>query len=265
MARPKKATVDYFPHNCTHQSTMFILEQNYGNDGYAFWFKLLEMLGSAEGHSLDLSDESKWEFLKAKVRLSDNLCGEILDKLAKLGAIDGELWAYKIVWCEKFVSNLEDVYRNRTAEKPSKPEFPARKPPSGGVSDVRNPYSKGKETKLNEIKVEEIKEPSKEGGKPDINECIEYLKHKIGATDGTERSNRYQCNNLLKKIEKEFPGADVVLAVKALIERGLADNFHSKNLTNFGYLFRNWVKIKNLKNNGQQTHKERLQDILDGR
>lgn len=66
MARPKKQTVDYFPHSCVHKKTMFILEQKYGNDGYAFWFKLLEMLGSTEGHFLSLKNGMEWEFLIAK-------------------------------------------------------------------------------------------------------------------------------------------------------------------------------------------------------
>ena len=67
MARPKKQTIDYFPHSCTHGKTMFIIEQKYGNDGYAFWFKLLELLGDTAGHYIDLNDEATQEFLQAKL------------------------------------------------------------------------------------------------------------------------------------------------------------------------------------------------------
>lgn len=49
MARPKKQTVDYFPHFVKGGRTIFILENKFGNDGYAFWFKLLEILGESEG------------------------------------------------------------------------------------------------------------------------------------------------------------------------------------------------------------------------
>jgi hypothetical protein len=49
MARPTKQTVDYFPHDCHHGQTIYILEKRFGNDGYAFWFNLLELLGSSEG------------------------------------------------------------------------------------------------------------------------------------------------------------------------------------------------------------------------
>jgi len=48
MARPNKQGVDYFPHFVNHGKTMFILEEKFGNNGYAFWFKLLELLGKEE-------------------------------------------------------------------------------------------------------------------------------------------------------------------------------------------------------------------------
>lgn len=66
MARPKKQTVDYFPHFVKGGRTIFILENKFGNDGYAFWFKLLEILGESEGHFYDCSNASNWEYLLAK-------------------------------------------------------------------------------------------------------------------------------------------------------------------------------------------------------
>ena len=93
MARPKKETVDYFPHICAHKTTIFVLEQKYGNDGYAFWFKVLELLASSEGHYYDCRKPHLWEFLQAKTRLSEDKCNELLDLLAKLDAIDQELWS----------------------------------------------------------------------------------------------------------------------------------------------------------------------------
>ena len=62
MARPMKRTVEYFPHRVEHHKTMFIIEERYGNDGYALWFKLLERLGATDGHCLDLNDATELEF-----------------------------------------------------------------------------------------------------------------------------------------------------------------------------------------------------------
>jgi len=120
MARPKKQTVDYFPHQCNHKKTMFVLEQRYGNDGYAFWFKLLELLGAAEGHYIDCNDVSTWQFMCAKALMTEDKCREILDYLVCLGAIDAELWDRKIIWVQNFVDGLDDLYSRRKVVKPTK-------------------------------------------------------------------------------------------------------------------------------------------------
>jgi len=151
MARPKKTTVDYFPHYCQHKKTMYILEQRYGNDGYAFWFKLLELLGDTEGHYINCNNEATWEFLQAKTRLDSNLCHEILNLLAKLDAIDPELWAQKVVWSQNFVDGIADVYKNRRTKVPTKPDldsFYRQKPRQDRVSTDKNPQSKVKESKV---------------------------------------------------------------------------------------------------------------------
>ncbi|MEN6489791.1 MAG: Lin1244/Lin1753 domain-containing protein, partial [Smithella sp.] len=162
MARPKKQTVDYFPHDCDHKKTMFILEQKYGNDGYAFWFKLLEMLGKSEGHFIDLSDQTEWEFLTSKTRVSDVVCGEILDLLSKLGAIDCELWESKIVWSQNFVDRVKDAYRNRTSEIPIRPDNLRKKSPEPDQLSPKNPQTKVKESKGKEI----IKAPAEPDNLP---------------------------------------------------------------------------------------------------
>lgn len=151
MSRPKKQTVDYFPHDCLHKGTMFIIEQKYGNDGYSFWFKLLELLGTSEGHFIDCNNQHDWLFLTAKTRLTEDLCTEILNMLASLKAIDQELWELsKIIWSDNFIGRIADAYRNRTSGIPIKPAMNGKKPSSIGVSDVRNPQTKLKETKLKE-------------------------------------------------------------------------------------------------------------------
>jgi hypothetical protein len=154
MARPKKQTVDYFPHYCDHKTTMFILEQRYGNDGYAFWFKLLETIGNEEGHWLDLRDVMKWEFLQAKTHLSGDLCQEILDLLSKLKAIDSELWGIRVVWCGKFVDGLTPVYGNRRVEIPQRPTFLLVEIENTKISTPEKPQSKVDESKVDESKVD---------------------------------------------------------------------------------------------------------------
>lgn len=154
MARPIKQTVDYFPHDCDHKKTMFIIEQKYGNDGYAFWFKLLETLGTSAGHYIDLNEPGEWEFLTSKTRVTDVICEEILNLLAKLEAIDTDLWKERIVWSQNFIERIKDAYRNRTVGIPRKPDFLRKKQTCEGgslrQSDDINQQSKVKENKVKE-------------------------------------------------------------------------------------------------------------------
>jgi hypothetical protein len=123
MARPIKNTVDYFPHVCKHNKTMFIIESHFGNDGYAFWFKLLECLGSSENHYINCNLSDVWEYLQARVKLEEEICIKILDKLAKLDAIDAELWESKIVYSDNFVQNIADAYEKRKTNMMTKTEL----------------------------------------------------------------------------------------------------------------------------------------------
>lgn len=123
MGRPRKQTVDYFPHFVSTDSrTRFILEQNWGNDGYAFWFKLLELLCRSEGHYYDLSEVANGKYLEALMKVDGETANSILDTLADLGNIDRDLWEErKVVWCQNLVDNLQDVYSKRTVSAPVRP------------------------------------------------------------------------------------------------------------------------------------------------
>lgn len=147
MARPTTNTIEYFSHDCQHRQTMYILESRYKNDGYAFWFKLLETLGTTPGHFLDLNDDVACEFLAAKTNLSWSFCDEILTLLAKIGAICPELWSKKIVWSQNFVDRIAPVYAKRRKELPVKPSFCDRNADIPAVSVTETRQSKVKESK----------------------------------------------------------------------------------------------------------------------
>ncbi|MEG0431019.1 MAG: DUF4373 domain-containing protein [Anaerovoracaceae bacterium] len=125
MARGIKEGVDYFPHdvNASDKKTLYILESKFGNDGYAFWFKLLEILGEKKNHSFDCNDESEWLFLMAKTHVNEISVTEILGMLAKVEAIDPELWQNRIIWSQNFVDRLAPVYKKRGSQLPLKPSF----------------------------------------------------------------------------------------------------------------------------------------------
>ena len=126
MGRRGKVKVDYFPHVTQTGMTMDILQSRWGNDGYAFWFKLLELLGNAQGFCYHCNSASEWEYLLARTRVTAEVATAILDKLAEIEAIDAELWGEKWVWSDNFVAGVAPAFEKRKGELPQKPDFRLR-------------------------------------------------------------------------------------------------------------------------------------------
>ena len=125
MGRKQTNTVEYFPHyaNASDKDTLTILENYFGNDGYSFWFKILEKLCSSEGHYIDCNNAIKWQCFVSKSHITLEKANSIVEKLIELGALDTELWQHKVIWCQKFVDNIEEVYHNRKRTVPLKPTY----------------------------------------------------------------------------------------------------------------------------------------------
>lgn len=121
MARPSKLTVDYFPHVTQTGKTIAILERRWGNDGYAFWFKLLELLGTTRGFCYDCGNAANWEYLLSKTGVEEPTASAILDKLAELKAIDAGLWQERKIWSDNFVAGVADAFSKRQSALPRRP------------------------------------------------------------------------------------------------------------------------------------------------
>lgn len=147
MARPQKFTIDYFPHIVNGGKTMLILQNEFGNDGYAFWFKLLELLCNSDGQVFDYNNQASWRLLLAITLVSEDIVIKILQLLADLNAIDPELHREKIIWSQSLVENLELVYRRRSTGIPEKPVIVSNNPPSVGVSVNKSTQTKQYNTK----------------------------------------------------------------------------------------------------------------------
>jgi len=166
VARPQKQTVDYFPHDAkaSEGDTLTILQSQFGNDGYAFWFKLLEKVSSSENHIIDCRNPIKWQLLLAKTHTNEELGKAIMDLLCELDAIDAQLWREcKIIWCQNLVNNIADVYKGRNRPVPVRPISATDNLVSGKktpVSSPDNPQSKVKYSKVNKTIVDKTKQDS---------------------------------------------------------------------------------------------------------
>ena len=125
--RPIKKTADYFLHDTIQRKTIFILKSKYGNDGYATWFQLLEVLGHTEGHCYDCNSPDSQEYISAYMLLTWGRFSEIMDTLSNLKAIDPTLWKKKIIWSSNFVNRLSEMYRRRHSSVPEPPNIKQKK------------------------------------------------------------------------------------------------------------------------------------------
>lgn len=251
MARPTKETVDYYPHFVKGGRTIFILESKYGNDGYAFWFKLLEILGDAEGHYYDCSIPNNWAYLLAKTRCNEDTAKEIINTLLTLDKIDGKLWNDRqVIWCQHFVDNVSSVYKMRHAEIPTVPTFSDDKPQ--GVSVSNNGNLNGNELIHKETDiVKESREKKRIYPYQDIvalwNEICGSCLPKV-KTLNDNRRQKIKCRL------DEFGGEskeDWLTHAKELFERVIASDFlrggnNSGWTATFDWVFensKNWVKV----------------------
>lgn len=99
MSRPLQDGLLYFPHDVDASSDQKLeaLEALYGNDGYAFYFKLLERIYRTSNGELDVSDPETQKILAKALHLSLKRFGKILDTSLKKGCFDNEIYHEKKV------------------------------------------------------------------------------------------------------------------------------------------------------------------------
>lgn len=258
MARPIKSTVEYFPHFAKSGRTVYILESRFGNDGYAFWFKLLELLCDSERQAYDCSQASNWIYLLAKSRCSDEQAKQIIKELVDLGKIDRELWEQKqVIWVQNLVNNLEPIYKKRREAIPTKEDYgqetpvtqvlSEQKPANNSVSAAETPQRKGKESKEEERKEKESKVVVPYAAVIDLwnSVCTAYPKV-VKLTDSRRTKIKLRLGEFSGDPEQWLP------LTRQLFDRVQASNFlHGDNRNGwsatFDWLFENsgnWVKVK---------------------
>lgn len=238
MGRPTKKGVDYFSHDCdaSGKPTLYTIQEQFGNDGYAFWFKLLEFLGQRENLSFDCNVKAEWIYFVAKAKVSEEKAFAILDTLASIDAIDPELWKRKIVWSDNFLDRVRDVYKKRGTAPPNKPivaeenpqnvdepveetqDVGVETPPQEPPAEPTPPRRRGKKT-TEEIEAEKVKyadlvrmKPSeyetlrKSLGKEATDKAIQILDNYKGSKGKTYKDDyRAILSWVVDKLKKDFP------------------------------------------------------------
>ncbi|MBN2828926.1 MAG: DUF4373 domain-containing protein [Candidatus Cloacimonetes bacterium] len=224
MSRPRKAVADYFPHFVSHGKTMYTIENKYGNDGYAFWFKLLEQLGGAEHHFLDCNKPGTWEYLLAKTNIKDETAITILDMCAKLDAINQDVWKYKIIRSDNLIANLDSLYKRREVSVLSNEEVLSlcnHKLCISSVSVNKNPQSEVNDSSMNQnIKAEtdKMEQEQEEGiskGNP------RNLKKSAGKSNSKIKKADYEERRLKEDLIETQPSPSPVAELESHLQNNL--------------------------------------------
>ena len=179
LGRPIKKGVDWFSHdvNASDGRTLFTLESLYGNDGYAFWFKLLELLGQQATLSYEFKTRADWLYVAAKMKMNELQVEEILNTLSDIEAIDQELWKHKIVWSQNFVDRLGSLYKKRTQTLPNKPKIEKCEP-----DVITSKTAKSKSSDLSERKADLSERKLQFSGRELDNNSISTISTKVDIT-----------------------------------------------------------------------------------
>lgn len=142
MGRPGRFKVNSFAHKTKNgnrdlqQKALFVLENRFGNDGYAFFYKLKEILGGTEKHFLDCDSLMDWEFILAETRVKDEIAKQMLDLLVTLEIVDEDLWQNGIIFSKSFIDDFALDYERRNVNKPTKNEIIALCQHKAGLNNL---------------------------------------------------------------------------------------------------------------------------------
>lgn len=166
VGRPQKFNADYFPHKSYMRNNIQVkvLRNKYGNEGYAVFMMLMEVLADSDYFKIKWDEDTKTA-LAIDFLITDNLLSEIVDLLIRrelLQETDGYLH------CKELGCSLEAVLYKRKFDKKqflhSKNELMMEESQKnlgdsdGNIEDsTKVKKSKVKQSKVNIIDINEIK------------------------------------------------------------------------------------------------------------
>lgn len=111
MARPKKDGLEYFSHDvhAANDKKVEALRMLYGNDGYAFFFILLETIYQEANFELDISDAETIQILCRKTELTFERFNMILETAIKRECFDRDAYEERGVLTSNGIKKRAEV------------------------------------------------------------------------------------------------------------------------------------------------------------
>ncbi len=165
MARPQKEGMDYFPHDndAVNDEKIEALRVLYGNDGYAFYFILLERIYRTAEFELDISDAETIQILCKKVAVTEEQFNRMLETALKRRCFDREAYEQRGVLTSSGIKKRASVViGNRESMRSKYRKASETTPETTPETRTETPQSKGKESKGKERREEERLQGRKE-------------------------------------------------------------------------------------------------------
>ena len=209
MARPLKKGLDYFPHDtdAMNDEKLEIMQLLYGNDGYAFYFKMLERIYRSTDLLLDVSDaETKLVMIK-KCNVDEERFDKMLATALRHGLFDQNAFNEFGVVTSKGVhkrsemvtkkrENMRERYNSKVSDAETREETMSETP------QTKQNKTKQKETKQKETKTHytecvslfesEYQELVKNHGQDFAESCITLL-HNYKSSSGKHYDSDYHA------------------------------------------------------------------------
>ena len=161
MARPQKDGMDYFPHDsdAVNDEKLEALRVLYGNDGYAFYFILLERIYRTAKFELDVSDAETTQILCRKVAVSEEKFNRILETALKRKCFDREAYEQRGVLTSSGIKKRASVVLGNRETMRSKYKKVSETTPETRAETRQSKVkeTKGKESKEKQLKVDVLK------------------------------------------------------------------------------------------------------------
>ena len=253
VARPIKEGMDYFPHDtdAVNDEKIEALRAIYGNDGYAFYFIVLERIYRTRNAELNVSAPEALSVLAKKVGVRRDKFNKILETALKVNCFDKELYTKSKKLTSNGIRHRASFVLGKRAEMRKKyaQSKPNEQGASSPISDAETPQETTPETP--QSKVNKTKE-KKESSRPIPTELeidlLEVLKTFPGWI-----YKEVQDLVWLRDFERDYPAFTIDHA------KGCRDYHSSKPIANSGIWkarLRQWLK------HDKQFGKERGREII---
>ncbi|MEK3819655.1 DUF4373 domain-containing protein [Cytobacillus sp. FSL W8-0315] len=218
MARPKKEGMDYFPHDtdAVNDEKIESLRLLYGNDGYAFYFILLERIYRTKQFELDVSDAETIQILAKKVSVSEDKFLKMLETSLKRDCFDRQAYEERKVLTSEGIKKRASVVvdkrvKMRDKYQQTKEEVSdAETTQETGVESTQSKEKKRKEKKSKNkyaeyvsMSLEEYEKLTEQFGEQGAKDRIEKLNLYKGSTGKKYKSDYLTILNWERKNSKK--------------------------------------------------------------